>query len=171
MIAGPEWVRAARVVKPHGVDGEVCLEMLGGGPRRLTPGSEVRSPRGVLQIDGIREAGNFVLGRLSGISDRDAAATLCGGYLEVAADQLRPLPEGEYFHFQLIGLEVQDESGHVQGELIEVESYPANDVYVVRTGRGELRIPAVRHAVTGIDLAGRVMTVASAFLEDPVDAL
>ena len=171
MIAGPEWVRAARVVKPHGIEGEVCLEMLGGGPRRLTPGSQVRSSQGLLQVEGVREAGQFVLGRLSGIADRDAAASLCGGYLEVAGDQLRPLPEGEYFHFQLVGLEVRDESGRVQGELVEVESYPANDVYVVRTDRGELRLPAVRHAIIGIDLMARVMTVASGFLEDPVDAL
>lgn len=171
MSSDPQWVRAARVVKPHGLGGEVCLEMLGGGPQRLSPGSRVRSSQGFLEVETIREAGSMVLGRLSGIADRDAAAQLSGSYLEVSGDQLRPLPEGEYFHFQLVGLEVRDPSGRVQGELVEVEPYPANDVYVVRTKAGELRVPAVRQAVLSIDLAARAMIVARDFLEDPVDAL
>jgi len=171
LSADPQWVRAARVVKPHGLRGEVCLEMLGGGPGRLTPGSSVRSSQGLLEVAGIRQAGQFVLGRLSGVDDRDGAAALCGGYLEVAGDQVRPLAEGEYFHFQLVGLEVRDQSGRARGELIEVETYPANDVYVLRTPQGELRVPAIRQAVLEIDLVAGAMTVASGFLEEAVDAL
>jgi 16S rRNA processing protein RimM len=167
----PEWVRVARIVKPHGIRGELCLEMLGGGPERLGPGSQVRCGRGVLQVEEVRLADQRVLCRLSGIVDRDGAAAVQGEYLEVGPQSLRSLPDGEYFHFQLVGLRILDEFGAQRGELTEVETYPANDVYVVSRSGGELRVPAVREAVIGIDLEGGSMTVRASYLEGWVDAV
>jgi 16S rRNA processing protein RimM len=167
----PEWVRVARIVKPHGIRGELCLEMLGGGPERLGPGSQVRCGKGILEVEEVRLADKGVLCRLSGIVDRNGAAAVQGEYLEVGSQALRTLPEGEYFHFQLVGLRIVDESGAQRGELTEVETYPANDVYVVSRSGAELRVPAVREAVIGIDLSAGTMTVRASYLEGWVDAV
>jgi len=161
----------ARIVKPHGIRGELWLEMLGGGPERLGPGTKVRCGQGLLEVEGVRLADQRVLCRLSGIADRDAAAAIAGAYLEVGSKAVRKLPAGEYFHFQLVGLRVLDESGEQRGELTEVESYPANDVYVVRGTGGEVRVPAVREAVLGVDLEAGSITVLATYLEGWVDAL
>lgn len=158
-------------MKPHGIRGELCLEMLGGGPERLGPGSQVRCGKGILQVEEVRLADQRVLCRLSGIVDRDGATAVQGEYLEVGPRSLRSLSEGEYFHFQLVGLQVLDESGAQRGELTEVETYPANDVYVVSRSGGELRVPAVREAVIGIDLEVGTMTVRASYLEGWVDAV
>jgi 16S rRNA processing protein RimM len=167
----PEWVRVARVLRPHGLAGELTVELLGGERGRLLPGMALRGPQGELVLASVRGDGSQLICRFLGIGARDAAARLSGVYLEVAATELRPLPPGEFFHFQLVGLEVEDQEGRRRGELVDVEAYPAHDVYVVRTGASELRVPAVREAVLGIDLGRHRITVAERYLEAWVDAV
>ncbi len=171
MTERPDWVRVARVLRPHGLGGELTVELLGGERGRLLPGMDMRGPQGEVRLESVRGDGKQLICRFSGIADRDAAANLSGGYLEVEASELRPLPPGEFFHFQLIGLEVEDPEGRRRGELVDVEPYPAHDVYVVRTPAAELRVPAVREAVLGIDLERRRITVAEPYLEAWVDAV
>ncbi len=167
----PEWVRVARVLRPHGVTGELSVELLGGDRGRLLPGMTLRAPEGELVLESVRGDGSHLICRFAGLGDRDAAASLSGVYLEVARAELRPLPPGEFFHFQLVGLEVEDPEGRNRGELVDVEAYPAHDVYVVRTAAAELRVPAVKEAVLGIDLDRHRITVAERYLEAWVDAV
>lgn len=171
MTAAPEWVRVARVLRPHGVRGEVAIELLGGDRERLRPGMALRGPSGDVTIEAVRGGGDRLFCRLRGVDGRDQAAAISGGYLEVARSASRPLAEGEFFHFQLVGLEVQDPKGRKRGELVDVEAYPAHDVYVVRTPASELRVPAVREAVLSIDLDQHKITVAEPYLEEWVDAV
>lgn len=171
MIQGQEFVRVAVVLRPHGRGGEVTVELLGGDRGRLRPGLEVRSELGPFRIEEVRGGQQRLICRLSGVEDPLAAARLRGRYLEVPVADARVLPEGEFFHFQLLGLEVRDRSGRPRGEVVDVEVYPANDVYLVRSGDRELRVPATREAVLGVDLERQVMTVADPFLEEWVDAL
>ncbi|HUY08788.1 MAG TPA: ribosome maturation factor RimM [Candidatus Dormibacteraeota bacterium] len=167
----PEVIRVARVLRPHGVAGEVSVELLGGERGRLVPGMRLRASAGEIVLESVRGDGSHLICRFAGIGDRDAAASLSGVYLEVASAELRPLPPGEYFHFQLIGLEVEDPQGRTRGELVDVEAYPAHDIYVVRSAAAELRVPAVKEAVLGIDLERHRVTVAERYLEAWVDAV
>ena len=117
-----------------------------------------------------RAAGDHLLCRLGGVEDRTEALRLVGGYLEVPIDSVRALPEGEYFHFQLVGLRVVDERGIERGVVADVQPYPANDVLVVSGSDGERLVPAVRAAVLEVDLESGRLTVAAAFLEPWDDA-
>lgn len=171
MTQPPQSVRVARVLRPHGLSGEVTVELLGGERGRLRPGLSVLSPSGWSRIESVRGEGARLICRLADISDREQAAHLSGGYLEVEPSELRPLPPGQFFHFQLLGLEVQDPQGRARGELVDIEPYPAHDVYVVRTAAGELRIPAVKEAVLAIDPEQHRITVAEIYLEEWIDAL
>ena len=64
-----------------------------------------------------------------------------------------PLPDGEYYHHQLIGLKVISEQGEVLGKVTEILATGANDVYVVRAEIGaEILIPAVDEFVRAVDL-------------------
>jgi 16S rRNA processing protein RimM len=63
------------------------------------------------------------------------------------------LPEGEYYHHQLIGLKVVSEQGKVLGKVTEILATGANDVYVVRAEIGpEILIPAADEFVRAVDL-------------------
>ncbi len=170
MTEAPQRVRVARVARAHGLEGELALELLGGDPERLPPGSLVVVAGRELEVKASRRAGRHLLCRLGEVEDRMGAERLVGEYLEVPLERARPLPPGEYFHFQLVGLKVEDETGAQRGELVEVEAYPANDIYLVRTDHGDVAVPAVRAAVLEIDLSSGRMRVASRFLEAWADA-
>ncbi|HXE73876.1 MAG TPA: ribosome maturation factor RimM, partial [Candidatus Nitrosotenuis sp.] len=73
--------------------------------------------------------------------------------------ELVELEEGEYWHFQLEGLEVRTPEGEVVGRLTAVLSTPAHDIYAVAGPRGEVLIPAVEEYVLEVNLERGVMTV------------
>ena len=94
---------------------------------------------------------------LAGLSTREAAEALVDRYLEAPAHALEP---DSFYWDDLVGLRVEEASGAVVGELVEVFRAGGNEVYrVVGTG-GERLIPALRSVVLRIDLETRVMVVA-----------
>ncbi|HHW99314.1 MAG TPA: 16S rRNA processing protein RimM [Firmicutes bacterium] len=91
--------------------------------------------------------------RLEGVSTREQAQALIGGKLQIPEHKVLPLPDGEYYIFQILGLQVETEAGEVLGRVAEVLQPGANDVYVVRNEAGrELLIPAIKEVVLNIDL-------------------
>ena len=69
------------------------------------------------------------------------------------------MPEGEYFHYQLIGLQVLTESGERLGEISEIIITGSNDVYVVSGADGEILLPALNQVIRAVDLERGLMTV------------
>ena len=159
---GPETlVPIARVVRPHGLKGELLCDILTDFPDRFqrTPfvylGSEVES----VAVESSRLAGGRVVLKLRGVSTRGAAERLRGRELAVPADQLVPLPAGSYYWHQLAGLAVETDDGRLLGQLRKVLPTGSNDVYVVDTARGELLLPAIAEVVREIDIEAGVMRV------------
>ena len=82
---------------------------------------------------------------------------LGGVWLRVSRDAFRPLPEGRFYVFQIIGLKVETESGEPVGRVVDVLSLPANDVYVVDREGEEVLLPAAQELMR-VDLnAGRIV--------------
>jgi 16S rRNA processing protein RimM len=78
--------------------------------------------------------------------------------IEIPLHQLQPLPEGQYYHFQLIGLEVWTTRGELLGSITDILNTASNDNYVVKTPEEEVFIPAIEDVVKSIDLVeGRVV--------------
>ena len=70
------------------------------------------------------------------------------------------LPQGEYYHHQLLGLQVINKEGQLLGTLVEILETGANDVYVVKGESGEeVLLPAIDGVVVGIDLENHTMLV------------
>ena len=97
--------------------------------------------------------------RFAEVADRTAAENLVGWELQVPAGEIPELPAGEYYTFELEGLEVVTESGDRLGVLEEVLDLPAHDVYLVREGEREILLPATEEVVKEIDLDQRRMVV------------
>ena len=101
-----------------------------------------------------------LLVELEGIETRTEAEALRDVLLEVPEQELPPLAEDQYFRFDVVGMEVVDESGRALGRLDEVLETGANDVYIVRDDSGELLIPAIDSVIKRVDVKGRRMVVA-----------
>lgn len=112
------------------------------------------------QVEGVRFHKGLPLVKFAGCDDRSAAESLRGYRLLVPAEEVPPLPDGTYYHFQLIGLQAETEAGEPLGLLERVFPTGANDVFVLRAPDGrELLIPATREVVRSIDLAGRRLVI------------
>jgi 16S rRNA processing protein RimM len=152
------FVAIARITGARGVHGEVKAEPL--APAEiLAPGRTVTVAGNETRIDGATgDAGRIRL-KLAGIDDREAAAALSGSYVLVAEDELPPLPEDQYYRFQLLGMLVVSVEGEELGVITDVFSTPENDVYVVRRDGPDILIPATDDIVQEVDLGARRMTV------------
>ena len=154
----PGYVAIGRVGAPWGVRGAVRVLPLTDRRGQLAAGRTVTVAGERRTIESARWQKGLVYLRLSGIDDREAAAELGGRLLAIPESELEPLPDGQYYRFQLIGLSVVSREGEELGRVTEVLSTGANDVYVVHGDRGELLLPATDEVVREIDLeTGRML--------------
>ena len=79
--------------------------------------------------------------------------------MEIERSQDYPLPEGQYYHHQIIGLQVRTTQGELLGNVIEVLTGKSNDNYIVQGAKGEILIPAIEDVVQSIDLDQGIMTI------------
>lgn len=160
--AEPRFLVVGEVVKPHGVRGEVRVLPHTDVLERFTwletvyLGEENPQPVGVEMA---RPHQNIILLKLAGYDDRDAAETLRGVLLQVPETEAVPLEEGEYFLFQLVGLEVFSDDGQELGRLTQVLETGANNVFVVAGVDGEILLPDIDDVILDIDFANGRMVV------------
>jgi 16S rRNA processing protein RimM len=96
---------------------------------------------------------------VEGIGDADAAEALRGGAVLVAAADLPPPGEGEFYYFQLAGAEVMLTDGRRLGTIEDILSTGAHDVWVVRDGAREVLVPVISDVVKTMDLETRRVTI------------
>lgn len=153
-------VQVGRVLGAHGLRGLVRVLPLTDVPDRHRTLKQVmvRTARTqqLLTIERAAPAGKGLwLVKFEGLDDRTAAEKLKGAELFVSDDDLPPLPEGQYYIHQIVGLQVRTVEGRDLGPVTEVLHTGANDVYV--TGAGLL--PATDEVIKEIDLPAGTMLV------------
>jgi len=159
----PVYLAIGFLRRPHGVRGEILMDVLTDFPERIQPGTPVyvgESHR-PMKIASRRETAKGMLISFEGITIREEVGAFRNQYLFVLAADRPPLPDGEYYHHQLIGLRViHDETGEPLGTIREILETGANDVYVVRADTGkEILLPAIPSVRKKVDLARGEMTV------------
>ena len=161
------YLAIGRIIAPHGIRGEVKVEVLTDFPERFKPGTHVFLGAGTedpearpAKIAAARPHKGGFLVKLDIVPDRNAAELVRNRYLLIPAADAMPLGEHENYLHDLIGLEVETTDGQHLGELREVLFTNANDVYVVRGPAGEVLLPAIRDVVLQVDLPARRMVVA-----------
>jgi 16S rRNA processing protein RimM len=159
----PDRLVVGRVGRPHGVRGEVSVEVLSDAPDRFTAGVEFLpgDPPGAaphpLRVETARSHHGRQLVRFAGVADRDGAERLRGVVLTIAAEHARPLGPDEYWPHQLVGLDVVDHAGTVRGTVGAVTQGAAHDLLEVRlVAGGTVLVPAVAALVTVSLDAGRI---------------
>ena len=141
----PLYLAIARVRKPHGVTGEMLAVVLTDFPERIKPGNRYRLGVGLrdVTLSAIRFVSKGVLLRFDEITTPEEAGKYRNQYVFIPTNDLPDLPEGEVYHHQLIGMQVETEDGTHIGVLSEILTTGANDVYVIiKPGGGEILVPA-----------------------------
>lgn len=100
-----------------------------------------------------------VLLQLEGVSTPEAAQRLTGQLVTIPATAVPDLPEGEYFHFQVLGLRVRTGAGEELGVVTDILQTGSNDVYVVSSESGEILIPAIADVIQQVNLVDGTMVV------------
>ena len=112
-----------------------------------------------LRVQGRRMHRGMVLVKFRGIDTHEDASRLAGVELEVPVNEVPPLPDGSYYHFQILDMEVWTSSGELLGVVEDILSTGSNDVYVVRRGAEEVLVPAIEDVVLQVDVDGGRLTV------------
>jgi len=147
-----EFIVVGKVLAPWGTEGQLKVQVLTDFPDRFARGATVYIDRQTATIASVQwHKGNATV-KLRDIDDVKQAEKLRGKAVEIRHHQLQPLPAGQYYHFQLIGLEVWTTGGERVGKITRVLSGAGNDNYVVRGDKGEILIPAIEDVVKSIDL-------------------
>jgi len=150
----PRYLAVGRVLRPHGIHGELRVEVLTDFPEHLADLRTVYvgQRHRPYQITGMRLHRDVMLLTLEGCADRNAAEMLRGQLVEVALDDAIPLEEDEYYHFQVVGMQVETDAGELLGEIVDIFEAPgANDVLIVHGPRGEILLPVITDVVLDIN--------------------
>jgi 16S rRNA processing protein RimM len=159
----------AKVLRPHGVRGELSLQVLTDFPERIRHLEQVffgleSDGSGKLNAYTVESARGHRTGvwliRLEGVEDRDQAEVFRNQYMFVSLAEAVPLEEGEVYLFQVMGITVKTVAGLELGRVTEYIETGANDVYVVQgAAYGEVLIPAIDGVLIKIDTAAGIMWV------------
>ena len=146
-----------RVAKPHGVHGDVLVDILTDFPERLADDVEfgLGGDDGELELHQVHRVryhkGRWLLS-IKGIRDRAAIEGLRGLYVFLPEQSLDQLPEGYFYEHHLVGLECRAEDGSALGEVVGVDPGAGQTRLVVRRGRREYLVPYVPEIVREVDL-------------------
>ncbi len=154
----------AELGKPHGIRGEITAllrgvsgdELVAIETLRIRRSDETEAP--VRVIRGRPKGTGWIL-QLDCAGDRSGAEALRGAVILAPRSDLPELEAGEWWVDDLVGLDVVSDEGESLGRLDEVLELPANDVYVVRSDRGEVLLPAIEDVIVEVDLEKKRMTV------------
>ncbi|MCK9221118.1 MAG: ribosome maturation factor RimM [Limnochordia bacterium] len=151
------------VTRPHGRKGELRVKILTDFPDRFSLLERVylTLPGRIAEyeVSNVRYHQGFCLMQLVGIDSIEEANKWALAYVQILQDEVMPLPEGAYYIFDLIGCSVVTDAGVKLGEIVDVLTTAANDVYVVQGEGEEILLPATKEVVKNIDLSNRSITV------------
>ncbi len=164
-------IRVARIGAAHGIRGEVKLWSFTQDPLAVAGYGPLETEDGArrFEIEAARPAKGFLVARLKGVADRNAAETLRNTDLFVSRDRLPPIEEADtFYHADLIGLAAVGADGAALGSVSAIHNFGAGDLIEIEPSAGgePLLLPFNETTVPTVDLkAGRIVVVPPAVIE------
>ncbi|GLS30189.1 16S rRNA processing protein RimM [Mesorhizobium albiziae] len=168
-------VQMAVIGAAHGIKGELRVKTFTGDPLALADYGPLYARDGrAFEITAIRPANEVVVVRFKGIADRNAAEALTGIELFVDRSALpEELEDDEFYHADLVGLAVQDETGGTLGKVTAVQNFGGGDLLeIALDNRQTVLVPFTAAAVPQIAVSAgfiRVDPVAAGLVDDEDD--
>lgn len=176
--AGRDWLIIGRAGKPHGVHGDLLVEIITDFPERLSDGvrfgvGDDLSPEEFFEVHRVRyHKGRWLLS-IRGIREREVVDGWRGRFLFLPEQALDDLPEGYYYEHHLTGLECRSPEGEVLGRVTGLDPGESQARLVVRNGERESLVPYVPEIVKEVDLEGGFVIIdapAGLLDDDAIDA-
>jgi 16S rRNA processing protein RimM len=159
-----EYLQVGKIVNTHGIRGEVKVIPLTDDPRRYDELKEVfvgtDNEKDIFYIENVKYFKNTVIIKFKESIDMNYAEKLKEMFIYVDRKNAVKLPEGRYFIFDLIGMEVFELDGNRLGILKDVLQTGSNDVYVVKNDQNkEILIPALKSVIKEVSIGDKIMKV------------
>lgn len=158
----PAFLVVGKLRKPHGVQGEMTMEVLTDFPERLVVGSTlyVGKEYRPLQVRSLRWHGGMILLAFQGMTDPEAVGEWRNTWVYVRADDIPSLEVGEYYHHQLLGLQAITEEAEPLGLVTDILETGSNDVLVVQSETGgDILLPFTDEVILEVDLGAGIIYV------------
>lgn len=159
-----------KVLKPHGVEGKLKVLNYTDSPDvfhyadqlYLKEGNGTMTPLHLKSVSSHKM--NMILD-VDEIENIERAEETRGCHILIDKAKLKKLPDGEYYQYELIGLDVISVSGKKFGKIKELISTGSNDVFIVREGKQEHLVPALKDIIKKIDFEKRQIII------EPIDGM
>ncbi|MEP7134846.1 MAG: ribosome maturation factor RimM [Chloroflexota bacterium] len=161
-IGEPLYLSVGFLRRPHGVQGEIIMDLHTDFPERMKVGRElfVGESYQPMTLTGVRPHQSGLLVKFKDVETPEEAGKYRNQWVFILAKDAPPLPDGQIYQFELIGFKVVDENDNSLGTLAEILETGANDVYVVKDEAGkELLLPNIPSVILDLDVARRLIKV------------
>lgn len=158
----PVYLAVGFLRRPHGVRGEIIMDLHTDFPERMSEGRRLFIGEGhePVTVASVRTHQKGMLVRFEGIETPEDAGRFRNQWLYVNSADVPELPDDQLYQHELFGFSAVDEAGNVLGELVEIIETGANDVYVIRDESGrEILLPAIPAVILELDPERRLMRV------------
>ena len=151
----PVFVIIGKLRRPHGLHGEMIMEIHTDYPERFSAGKTIRVGRQQtpLLLRSIRPHKELLLIAFEGYNDPEELSIFRNQSVYIDTKEIPDLPAGDYYHHQLIGLQVISENEQQIGTIVEILVTGANDVLVVQQkDNKEVLLPYVSEYLIEVNL-------------------
>lgn len=158
----PVFLVIGKLRRPHALRGEMLMDVLTDFPERIKPEVivYVGEDHVPLRIRSCRKHQQALLVAFDNIHDPEIVGKFRNHLVYTRTSDLPPLPDGDFYHHQLLGMRVICDDGRVLGRLSKILETGANDVYVIGTDSGpDLLLPAIESVILKIDVDRSEMLV------------
>lgn len=158
----PAFIVVGRIRKPHGIRGEMILELMTEFPERLNAGCEVYIGQDyqLFHIKNCRGHYHRFIVSFDEYRTRNEVEGLRNQLVHVRTDTIPPLPDGEYYYHQIIGLRVISDNGDFLGNVSGIIETGSNDVCIVKAKSGQdLLLPVIDDVILSINTDSGEMLV------------
>jgi 16S rRNA processing protein RimM len=159
---GPAFLAVGKIRRPHGVAGDVLVELYTDFPQRIKTLKTVFAGQDHLPLKICRRRihNDGILLAFDGFETPEQVGRFRNQVLYIRTSEAMDLPAGEFYFHELIGISVVDDNGKCLGEITEIIQTGANDVYVVANDTGrEILLPAISEVILNLDPIARSMIV------------
>lgn len=165
-----ERLTVGQITSAHGVRGEVRVFIISDFPERFNylkqatlsrpKGKQLPEPVMDVKIESVKQIPNFAILKFEGVDDRDAAEKLRNLYVQVPRSEAHPLPEGNFYISDIVGMSVYTGGNTFVGIVDDVFRTGSNDVYSVAGEQGKVYlIPAIKDVVKKIDAESKSILI------------
>jgi len=162
VLGEPVFLAVGKLRRPHGIRGEILMDVLTDFPERLAPGVRVfiGEEHKPFTIRSCRSQMEALLVAFQGFANSEEVGPFRNLLVYVRADAIPNLGEGEYYHHELLGMQVVDEGGAHIGTITDILESAAHDIFIVQTAElKEVLIPMTESVVQKIDVKANEMRV------------